>query len=75
MADYVFKLTAQQWRDDPYYVASSAPVHSVEVVASTKQEAIDEAARMLGPAASHRYWRFWVKSSRDIRIPEPAESN
>ena len=68
MSDYVFKLTAQQWHTDPYYVRSSAPVHQLTVVAATKQEAINEGARVLGEAADHRYWRFWVKSMKDVRL-------
>lgn len=71
MTDYAFTLTAQQWRDDPYYVASSAPVHKVTVVASTKQEAFNEAERVLGAPSSHRYWRYWVKEMKDVRLIPP----
>ena len=70
MADYAFEVTAQQWRTDPYYVASSAPVHKVEVVASTEDEARAEAKRVLGPPADHRYWRTWIKRGRDVRLIE-----
>ena len=73
MSDYAFSLTAQQWRTDPYYVGSSAPVHRLTVVAATKQEAINEGARVLGEASAHRYWRFWVKSMKDVRLLTDAE--
>lgn len=69
-ADYAFKLTAQQWRDDPYYVGSSAPVKQITVVAATQAEAFTEAVRVLGPSADHWYWRFWVESVVDARLPE-----
>lgn len=74
MADYQWKIAAQQWRDDPYYVASSAPIQKVTVVAPTKQEAINEAARILGPAADHRHWRYWVGEATDIRLLTPTET-
>lgn len=66
--NYVFKLTLQQWNTDPYYVGSSAPVHSVEVIASTEVEAKAEAVRVLGEPARDRYWRCWVTSSKDVRL-------
>ncbi len=74
-ADYAFKLTAQQWPDDPYFVASSAPVKKITVVAATQAEAFTEAVRVLGPSDSDRYWRFWVDSVVDVRLPEAATSD
>lgn len=68
MAEYAFEVTAQQWREDPYYVASGAPVHKIEVIASTEEEARAEAKRDLGPAQTYWYWRTWIKRGRDIRL-------
>jgi hypothetical protein len=68
MTDYAFTLRAQQWRDDPYYVASSAPMHTLTVVASTKQEAFNEAERVLGAPDRYRYWRYWVTETKDVRL-------
>lgn len=65
---YAWDMRAQSWRDDPYYVSSSAPIYPVEVVASTKQEAIQEAARVLGSAGDHRHWRFSQIKGRDVRL-------
>lgn len=75
MAEFAFKIRAQQWRTDPYYVGSSAPVYPVEVVAETKQEAINEAARMLGDPARDRYWRFWVDSVKDARLKQESQGS
>lgn len=66
---YAWEMKAQQWRDDPYYVASSAPMQKVTVVAPTRPAAFEELWRVLGPAASGRHWKGWVLSAKDIRIP------
>ncbi len=68
MADYSFDVTAQQWRQDPYYVASSAPIQKITVIASTKQGAVEEARRVLGTPDAHRYWRVWIGAARDVRL-------
>lgn len=68
MADYAWKMVAQSWDDDPYYVASSSPLIPVEVVAATKQEAINEAAKVLGDAGRGRHWQFYRISARDVRL-------
>jgi hypothetical protein len=73
MADYAWKMTAQSWSDDSYYVGSSMPVKEVEVVASTQPEAIEEAARMLGSAGQHRHWKFFGISARDVRLVKEVE--
>jgi hypothetical protein len=70
--EYVWKMTAQAWRDDPHYVGSSAPRTPIEVVAATQQEAINEAARALGDPGRHWVWRFFGITARDLRIPEEA---
>lgn len=68
MAEYAFKCDAQQWRDDSYYVASSAPVYPVTVVAATKAEAVTEVLRVLGPAERYRVWKVWVRETTDVRL-------
>lgn len=68
MAEYAFEVKAQQWRDDPYYVASSAPVHKLTVVAETIAGARTEARNLLGPPSSHRVWKLWVGQGRDLRL-------
>lgn len=68
MAEYVFKVKAQQWLDDPYYVASSAPMHELAVIAETKAGARAEALRVLGKPADYRYWRTWTTQGKDVRL-------
>lgn len=68
---YAWEMSAQQWRADPYYVASGAPVERVTVVASTREEAFAELWRVLGPARRHRVWKGWVLGAKDVRITEP----
>lgn len=68
MAEYAFKLNAQAWRRDPYYVASSQPVKVLTVIATTEEEAKVEALRVLGAIDRSWYWRFWVVWARDIRL-------
>lgn len=66
--DYAWKMVGQSWSNDTYYVGSSYPYQKVEVVASTRQEAINEAARMLGNAGNGRHWRFFDIKARDVRL-------
>jgi hypothetical protein len=66
--EYAFTCKAQQWRADPYYVASSSTVHKITVVASTKAGAIEEAKRILGEPDSGRYWRVFVLEAVDVRV-------
>lgn len=73
MAEYAFKMKAQSWARDPYYVASSAPVRELTIVASTENEAREEAKRILPGLADDRYWKFWVVSTKDIRLLTDAE--
>ena len=73
MTDYAWKMTAQAWRDDPYYVGSSAPLNPIEVVAPTRQEAMNEAARVLGPLRRGWVWRFFDIKGRDVRLTEEVE--
>lgn len=75
MAEYVFDVTIQSWDRDPYYVASSAPVHKLEVVASTDEEARAEAKRVMGEPEHGRYWRTWIKRGRDIRLIAAEQEN
>ena len=69
---YAWDMKAQQWRDDPYYVASSAPIEKVTVVAATRAEAFKELWRVLGPASSHRRWKGWVLGCKDARLIQEA---
>lgn len=68
MADYSFEVTAQQWRDDPYYVASGYPLERVTVVASDKTGAMEAAKVVLGDADRGRHWRFWFGKVIDVRL-------
>jgi hypothetical protein len=74
VSEYAFKMDAQQWRDDPYYVASSEPVQKLTVVASTKADAVTEALRVLGRPADYRVWKVWVRDAIDIRLVPQDES-
>lgn len=74
MSEYAFKMDAQQWRDDPYYVASSAPVQKLTVVASTKADAVTEALRVLGTPERYRHWKIWVRDATDVRLVPQDES-
>jgi predicted RNase H-like HicB family nuclease len=68
VADYQFNLTAQAWRRDSYYVASSQPIRELQIVASTEDEARTEAHRVLGEIDSSWYWRIRVQSMKDVRL-------
>lgn len=66
-------MRGQSWSDDTYYVASSAPFKPIEVIASTQDEAIEEAVRMLGDAGRDRHWKFFNIKARDVRLPERSD--
>ena len=68
VADYVWKMQAQAWSNDTYYVASSKPIKPIEVIASTQDEAIEEAVRMLGDPGRDRHWKFFGIKARDVRL-------
>lgn len=72
---YAWDMKAQQWRDDPYYVASSAPMERVTVVAATRKQAFAELWRVLGPASSHRHWKGWVMGCKDARLVNQDEAD
>jgi hypothetical protein len=72
-AQYAWPISAQQWDDDPYYVASSWPVHKVVVVASNQKDAIAEALRLLGESKRGRHWRTWTGKAKDLRLLTEAE--
>ncbi|WP_345543470.1 hypothetical protein [Microbacterium jejuense] len=69
---FVFKMRAVARPTDPYYVTRWDRATPVEVVAATKQEAINKADATLGSAGAHRYWVFRVDSVRDVLIPTEA---
>lgn len=68
MADYAYTMRAQAWNRDSYYVASSAKVHEVAVVASSEEDARAEARRILPELNSSHYYRFWLDKVKDIRL-------
>ena len=68
MAEYVWKMRAQSWSDDTYYVASSEPLKPIEVIASTQDEALEEAARALGDPGRGRHWQFFGIKASDARL-------
>lgn len=70
--EYVFEMRYVARRDDPYYYTRWDLAKPVEVMATTKQEAINKAAEMLGSAGSHAHWVFKVDRIRDVRAV-PAE--
>lgn len=73
-SDYSWKFKAQAWDKDPYYVASSAPIKNVTVVASTEDEARAEAERMLPPLRNGYYYRFWLIKAKDVRLLKKQEA-
>ena len=66
---FVFSMIYVAARDDPYFHTRWDLAKPVEVVAETKQAAINKADKMLGNAGSHHHWVFRVKSIRDTLIP------
>lgn len=70
---YAWSMIGTSWSDDPYYVASGRPGRPVTVVATERQEAINEAARMLGDAGSHRHWQFTQIKAKDLRLMSDGE--
>ena len=66
---FIFALDAVDRPRDPYYMTRWDRSMPVEVVASTKQEAIDKAKTMLGPAPDGLCWAFRVRSIRDVLVP------
>lgn len=68
MADYAFQLEAQQWRTDPYYVASGRPIKHLTVVATSEDLAIEEAKKVLGEPERGYYWRFVTRDIKDARL-------
>ena len=67
---FAFKMRAVDRSNDSYYVTRWDRAVPVEVVAKTKQEAIDKADTMLGSAGRGRYWLFRVDSVRDALLAE-----
>jgi hypothetical protein len=67
---YRWRFKVQAWRTDPYYVGSSQPVRDLEIVASTENEAKDEARRILPKLRDERTWyyRFFLQDSKDVRL-------
>ena len=65
--EFVFEMRAVDRDRDHYYVTRWDRATPVEVVAPTKQEAINKAAVMLGDAPRGRYWVFKVDKVRDLR--------
>ena len=70
---YAWSMQGQSWSDDPYYVASSAPMRPVTVVAATKKDAIAKASTILGSAGDHRHWKFFRINAKDLRLMTDAE--
>lgn len=68
---YVFDMIYTDWNTDPYYYRDWHGAKKVEVVAATKQEAVDAAHGVLGEPPSGRRWAMQIKAIRDIRIPAP----
>jgi hypothetical protein len=68
--EFVFEMRAVDRSTDSYYVTRWDRAVPVEVVAATKQEAINRADAMLGSAGSHRYWVFRVDKVRDVRASD-----
>ena len=66
---FVFSMVYVARRDDPYFYTRWDIAKPIEVVAPTKQEAINKAESVLGNAGSHYHWVFHVKSIRDALIP------
>lgn len=62
---FAFKMRVVDRDNDPYYVTRWDRAVPVEVVAATKQEAINKVDAMLGPAPRGRYWVYKVDSVRD----------
>jgi len=68
VAEFAFRLKAQEWRSDSYYVAISQPVKRVTLSAATEEEATSDARTMLGAPRPGRYWRFWLVEATDARL-------
>lgn len=71
---YRFDMWAVVRRDDPYYYTNWDRKRRVTALGATQQEAINEAARMLGDPGRRFHWTFRVISAVDNRIPVEAES-
>lgn len=65
--EFLFEMRAAFRRDDPYFYTRWDQAQKVEVVARTKQEAINKADAMLGGSHSYRHWVFRVDRVRDVR--------
>ena len=68
MAEYAYKIIAQPWHVDPYYVASGQRKESLEIVASSDAEAKEEALKLLPEINSAYYWRFFIQERTDLRV-------
>ena len=76
VSEFVFQMRYIRRNIDPYYVADWYQAPTIEVVASTKEEAIRKAKTALGEAGGPYVWAFIVDKIRDIRIPtEPKEES
>jgi hypothetical protein len=65
---FVFKMRAVDRPRDSYYETRWDRATPVEVVAETKQAAINKAEAMLGNAGQGRYWVFHIDSVRDAMV-------
>ena len=66
--DYEVTMYLQEWRNGPYDGAGSGPLYPVAVVAKTRQEAIDEAARTMGTLPHGYHWRATEIKITDLRL-------
>lgn len=71
---FVFVMRYTSHDDDPYYYQDWYGAKKIEVVAATKNEAVQKARAALGDAPRGRHWAFIVDSIRDILIP-PKETS
>ena len=70
--EYVWTMTAQAWRKDSFYASSNEPVYDLVIVAPSEAVAKDRAREALDAIKSDWYWKFRVKSMRDLRASEPS---
>ena len=66
---FVFSMIYVAARDDPYFHTRWDLAKPIEIVAATKQDAINKADTALGDAGPRAHWVFRVKSIRDTLIP------
>lgn len=68
VAEYIFKMRAQAWRDDNYYVNSNEPVSNMEVIADTKEGARTAAQAIMDTLPRGWHYKFWFDLITDVRL-------